>query len=276
MTYRAFSSLLAATLLSCAALGCGGARGADDGEELGAALQAEETENGLTENALTMNSLSMNSLSMNSLSMNSLSMNSLSMNSLVSSALTDPAARTVLKYIVGCALPADQSVTLEIPAGSGDTYTYSGQVGLYPSWSTTSCPVDTCQPWVSACVIARINAVGHVVPLSIRGAALSADGTEQSVYPDADGVFFGNVFTLPQIRYACLPDGVALTRTCGTGVAAGSCTAVQYLGACSSVCDTQAADGSWQSCWTTPAPHAGGTLYPASVSVFLQSGQIVP
>jgi hypothetical protein len=276
MTNRAFSWFSSVAVLSLALGGCGGAPASGDGEPLGVAQQEEETENGLTENSLTINSLTINSLTINSLTINSLTINSLTINSLLNTALTDPAARTVMKYIVGCALPSGSDLTVEIPVDSGSYYTFSGQVGLYPQWSAGSCPADTCQPWVSACVISRINAVGHVVPLSVRGDDLSADANEQSLYPNPDGVFFGNVFTQPQVRYACLPSGVSLTRTCGVGVNSSACSAVQYLGACSSYCDTHAADGSWRSCWDTPSPHTGGTSYPASISVFLMNGQVVP
>jgi hypothetical protein len=267
-----FSLLVIAASLSLPAGGCASVHDGD----VASVSQADESDNGLTENALTMNALTMNALTMNALTMNALTMNALTMNSLVNSALTDPGARTVMKYIVGCALPAGASVSAESPAGSGNVYTWAGEVGLYPDWASGSCPADTCQPWVSACVIARINAAGHVVPLSIRGAALTAGAAEMALYPRADAVFFGNVFTVPQVRYACTPAGGALTRTCGAGAPAASCAAVSYLGACSSVCDTQAADGSWQGCWDTAAPHTGGTAYPASISVFLQADQVVP
>ncbi len=253
----------------------------DRAEEVGQAAAAEEVDNALTENSLTVNSLTVNSLTVNSLTVNSLTVNSLTVNSLVNSALTDPNARAVMKYIVGCALPAGNNLTVEIPVGSGAYYTFSGQVGLYPQWGQGSCPAETCQPWVSACVIARMNAAGNVVPLSIRGAILAADAAEQSLYPTADAVYFGNIFTQPQIRYACMPSGGTITRVCGRDgggnpVPASSCTAVSLLGACSSFCDTHAADGSWQGCWDTPSPRSSGAAYSAAVSVFLQSGQTVP
>ncbi len=275
MNHRSFSPLLCAAVLSSLPLGCA-ATAIESAEEVGTTTQAQEAANGLTENALSVNALSVNALSVNALSVNALSVNSL-----VSSALNDASMRTVLKYLVGCALRPEQSITLEVPTGSGSFYTYNGQLGLYPDWSTGACPADTCQPWVSACVIARINAVGHVVPLSLRGSALTTDAAELTEYPMVDGVFFGNVFAQPQIRYACLPNDGELTRTCGRDdsgdpLPLSGCGAVTFLGPCSSICDTRAADGSFQDCWDTPSPHAGGTAYPASVSVFLHSGQAVP
>jgi hypothetical protein len=236
---------------------------------VGAAAQEEESENGLTENSLTINSLTVNSLTVNSLTVNSLTVNSLTVNSLVMSALEDAASQAVMKYIVGCALPAGAQVTLDI---GGTNITYSGSLGLAPGWGIDSGTCDaTCQAWVSGCVIARINYLGHVVPLSARGAVLSTTSDERAAYSNPDGVFFGDVFTQPQIRYACMPPGGELTRTCGQGNDPATCAAITYLGSCTSVCSTVGTDGSYQSC-----TDGNGTAYPGSVSVFLQPGQVIP
>ena len=75
----------------------------------------------------------------------------------------------VLKYIVSCALtPADAfSVTY-----LGTSYQLRGQVGLCPAWATLpagATPGDECLESVSACLLARNNAYGFHVPLSVRG-----------------------------------------------------------------------------------------------------------
>jgi hypothetical protein len=232
-------------------------------EDVSTAAEAMETENALTENSLTQNSLTVNSLTVNSLTVNSLTVNSLTVNSLVMDALAQPASRTVLKYIVGCALPAGAHIDLDI---DGTTYGYDGQLGLAPSWTVEGGSCDsTCQSWVSSCVIARLNYYGQVVPLSVRGGALTAPPAEQTSYPNRDAVYFGNIFANPQIRYACIPDGGSLARVCGPSGAA-SCTGVSYVGSCSSLCDAPAADGSFANCHAS----AGGQLFSSAISVFLQ------
>jgi hypothetical protein len=173
----------------------------------------------------------------------------------------------VFKYIVGCALPANAVV--DVVNTDGTVYSYDGQLGLAPAWGTDGGTCDaTCQADVSACIVARINAAGHVVPLSIRGDGLATDAGELAQYTNIDGVYYGNIFSSPMILEACLPPGVtAITRTCGTNDPCG----VSVVGACADRCDPVAADGSYPNC-----RDAGGTVYPGALTVFLLPGQIVP
>ena len=63
----------------------------------------------------------------------------------------------------GWALPAGQSLT----AGG---VTFEGVTGVAPGWGVDGARCDgTCQQWVSACVISRINFLGVHVELSQRG-----------------------------------------------------------------------------------------------------------
>jgi hypothetical protein len=183
---------------------------------------------------------------------------------------TDPSARTVLKYIVSCALPAGAHIDLNV---GGTVYGYDGQIGLAPEWGLDGGSCDaTCQAWVSGCVISRINYAGHVVPISVRGAELGGTpASEMSTYSSPDAVFYGNIFTWPQVRYACLPPNGELTRTCGQGNPLATCVGVTYLGPCTSLCGNVAADGSYQNC-----TDGAGTAYPGSISIFLQPGQPIP
>ncbi len=250
----------AAALASSAlfVLGCGGERGAGDGM-VGVVDEADDSDNGLTENSLTVNSLTTNSLSVNSLSVNSLLMGVLA---------TDAASLSVLKYIVSCALPAGTPFNLTV---NGTNYAYSGQVGIAPGWGLQGGSCDaTCQGLVSSCVIARINAAGHVVPISVRGAGAGESQAELQTYTEADAVFYGNIFSIPQQRYACMPSGGELVRTCGQGVDPSTCTAITYMGACSSVCSNPASDGSWGSCVD------GSNNAYTPISIYLQPGWPIP
>jgi hypothetical protein len=88
--------------------------------------------------------------------------------------LRDPFARRVMHYLVGCALEDDSSFTWTDPV-SGNSVTWRGDLGLCPSWQTS--PMDqTCQELLSACLLARNNARGEEVLISLRGGQDSASG----------------------------------------------------------------------------------------------------
>ena len=247
------AAVMALSLVGCSAPGLKDG----DGEDMGNATLADETANSLTANSLTANSLTANSLTANSLTAN---------------ALTDPAARTVLKYIVGCALPADTKLDIVI---NGTSYSYAGQLGLAPSWGIDpgssngdgrnegSCD-SNCIAAVSSCVLARVNHLGQLVNLSVRGAKLLASAAEQAAYSNVDGTYYGNIFSSPQIRYACLPDGATeLMRVCGPSL--NGCV-VTSQGHCSDVCNHWKGDGSYKSC----SDAAQSYQSKAPISVYLQ------
>jgi hypothetical protein len=241
--------------------------GVDDAELSGVAAQASLTANSLTANSLTANSLTANSLTANSLTTNSLTADSLMANSLTASALEDPAARSVLKYIVGCALPAGAEIAITV---DGTDYQYEGQLGIAPQWGQDGGQCDdVCVAAVSSCVLGRLNYLGEVVALSMRGAApLATSPDEMSAYPNVDGVYFGNVFTSPQIRLACLPPGVTeLTRVCGPSLT--DCV-VTSVGQCTDVCEGTRSDDSFTTCGDQPPGADGVTMYDSPVTVFLQ------
>ena len=253
---RTFQLAPVAAVLAFSLTGCF-APGLEDGEDVASATQADESTNSLTANSLTANSLTANSLTANSLTAN---------------ALTDPAARAVLKYIVGCALPAGQSIDLVI---GGTSYHYDGQLGLAPSWGVdqgssgddgenrSACD-SKCIEAVSSCVLARVNYLGQMVPISVRGAGLTAAPSEASAYPNMDGTYYGNIFTSPQIRYACLPPGVTqLTRVCGPSL--NGCV-VTSQGPCDQVCGKMKSDGSYKHCSDASA----SAKFDRSISVYLQ------
>src|SRR5436190_14644271 len=98
-----------------AAAGCGGEPSDGIEEVQGYALTA----NALTANALTANALTANALTANALTANALTANALTANALTANGLRDPLARQFMKYVVSCALDADQSVKVTV---GRDTY----------------------------------------------------------------------------------------------------------------------------------------------------------
>jgi hypothetical protein len=72
-----------------------------------------------------------------------------------------------MKYMVSCALDANQSLSWHDPWNSTN-YTWNGALGLCPAWNT-SAPTQECLERVSSCLLARVNAFGTTVHLSMHG-----------------------------------------------------------------------------------------------------------
>jgi hypothetical protein len=259
------------------AVGCG-APAADD---LGEVKSAETTENALTANALTANALTANALTANALTANALTANALTANALTANALTAnaltanaltanaltanglTATAQFLKYAVSCALPADQTLTITV---DGTQHSFPGQLGLAPEWGEKHGSCDlSCQRWVSACMLARVDAAGVEREISVRGdnKALHPEAKEIRDYPVREGAYFGNLFIAGQPRFLCVTPGATQdTRVCGDSLA--NCP-MTVVGSCDDVCH-HGAFQSFGDCQT--APH-GGATYHESITVFL-------
>ncbi|WP_437937497.1 hypothetical protein [Sorangium sp. So ce341] len=234
--------------------------------------------NALTRNALTRNALTRNALTRNALTRNALTRNALMGNSLTSEALRDPESRELLSFIVSCALPEDEKITVEVDRRS---YTFVGELGLAAEWGRRngSCG-EKCQEWVSACLLSRVNYLGEHVTISLRGKneALSSTKRERDKYEAPEATYYGNVFLENQRRFACLAPGErSIPRVCGPSV--DDCV-VDVVGDCEDVCDGPRHDGSYTNCrdreplielpcGTRIFPR-GTDSYKASVSVFLE------
>jgi hypothetical protein len=244
-------TLAAATQISLCS--CGAGEGVDSTDptdptdDTGAAHGAQTTVNALTANALTANALTANALTANALTANALTANALTANALTAKAIgSDPAARMVLKYIVGCALPEGAHLDLEI---DGQSWSFDGSIGLAPDWGKVGGHCDaTCRGWVSGCVLSRLNYLGKSVPLSIRGstAALASSKTERTQYPHREATYYGDIFASPQVRLGCLSPGATTDhRVCGPSIK--GCV-VKFAGSCDEACDPVKADGSFPNC----------------------------
>jgi len=244
-----------------ASIGCGG-----EADEVEAVQSAITTENALTANALTANALTANALTANALTANALTANALTANALTANGLRDPLAREFLKYVVSCALDEDDSLTVKV---DGTKYTFDGSLGLAPDWGTKhgSCDQE-CQRWVSACVLARVDAAGVKRMISIRGdhPALRPDAKELRQYTDREATYYGNVFLKNQPRFLCLSPGkTSDKRVCGDSLADCPMTVV---GACDDACADEGAYGAFEDCSDRGRAHRG-TVYDESITVFL-------
>jgi hypothetical protein len=94
-------------------------------------------------------------------------------------------SRIVMKYLVSCALTDEQTITWTDPF-DGVSYSWTGGYGICPAWNEKF-PTTTCQERVSACLMARVNAFGIRVPLSLRGQPLEVDQTATTSKNDRQG-----------------------------------------------------------------------------------------
>ncbi|WP_089423450.1 hypothetical protein [Sulfitobacter sp. DFL-23] len=127
-----------------------------------------------------------------------------------SALLVSNTSRKLLDYIVQCALPEG---TMAVAHHDGQTYRFRGTVGIAPEWRSGALSVAD-QAAVTACLLARTNAFGVPVLISMRGVGgdlaglqtLRATKAEQQAFPLWEGAFFGNIFADPPRAYACRGD----------------------------------------------------------------------
>ncbi|AUX42798.1 membrane protein [Sorangium cellulosum] len=266
---------LAAFVLAVAALSTSACVAPLDPEEEteGSASQAIHAHNALTSNALTSNALTSNALTSNALTSNALTSNALTSNALTADALHDPAARTLLRYVVGCALPAGERFTVDL---DGTTFAFHGELGLAQGWGKEGGACDKeCRTWVSGCVIARVNYLGERVSISVRGdrAELQADKAERREYHTQEATYYGDIFSAEPHYHACLPRHAwAIPRVCGPST---ETCAIEIAGRCDEVCEAPRRDGSFPNCRATFRTRSGErhvrrAPYHGSITVFLR------
>jgi hypothetical protein len=161
--------------------------------------------------------------------------------------ITSEAGQTLLRYMVECALPLGASITKADPVGGG-TITFQGLVGLAPEWEAGACDQD-CQQWVTACLLARNNALGETVSIEMVAShpAVGVARAQPGSYIYEEAGFYGNLFIDPPVMYSCQGTQVVEAshhgRVCGLD-AWESCGFENVVGACSGVnsCAGKSAD----------------------------------
>lgn len=179
--------------------------------------------NGLPTSALVLNALSANPLANQWLATSPLSSATFS-DSYMQAQLMDPDARKFMKYLVSCALGRNQQVTWVNPTTS-ETATWHGSMGLCSEWNTQA-PSQQCLELVSSCVLARNNALGVRVVLSVTG----EDPVRASSFVPADRVptdpYVPRTYdTIASVNACAAPGSGNAKRNCGwTPAEVGSCT----------------------------------------------------
>lgn len=130
--------------------------------------------------------------------------------------LLEPSTRKIARYLVECALPEGATLTKKV---GDETLAFQGLVGLAPEWEHGACDRD-CQEWVSACLLARTNASGQSVVISIVGDHPAVGMSPAEGFDTYEASFFGNVFKPEGQRAVCRGTGTEVTvanavgRTC--------------------------------------------------------------
>lgn len=233
-----------------------GAAGCAEPEDAGATVQrgqkALTNSNSINLNSINFNSINLNSINLNSINLNALDPATLSADTLstVQAAGTGgAAARELLRYMVGCALPPNDGLSLEWKDEDGAVHRewFAGLLGLAPEWKSEPLS-EAGQEWVSACLASRANFFGVPVEISSRGDSkpLKITGTdgqaESAEFTVREGAFWGNVFAPhPYLRACSHPPEVqtvrAALRTCATGHLDGDgvlvgCGPIELMGSC--------------------------------------------
>ncbi|WP_394821024.1 hypothetical protein [Pendulispora albinea] len=84
----------------------------------------------------------------------------------IAAALKTPETQTLMAYVVSCALPAGDGIVYD-PHDGTPPLAWRGKHGVCSGWKGNA--TAACREVVSSCVLARTNALGKRVPISMRG-----------------------------------------------------------------------------------------------------------
>lgn len=196
-----------------------------------------------------------------------------------------------LEYTALCALESGTSLTV------GDA-TYPGLYGLAPGWADAPCD-ESCQRWVTACLLAHTNITGTSVQISMRGEhpGMSWSPAIETEFDIQEAGFYGNLWASaewdgPEL-YACmgrglidfdevqsspadLDDSYLDERMCSTGaacgfVSTGPCYFPEYETA--STCEGDAGDDGFFSDCHVAINAQDAPLYTEVVTTYLTADE---
>ncbi len=179
--------------------------------------QAVIANNRIALNRIALNRIALNRIALNRIALNRIALNRIALNAITAQdLLATESNREVLSYVVSCALPAD--VTL-VGTVHGITYEFQGSIGLAPRWADRKLN-SVERGWISACMLARVNAYGVSLLISLRGAhpALAVSAAEAAQFTLEEGAFYGDIFTTgddPIVAISCRGSGQAAGETGG-------------------------------------------------------------
>lgn len=166
------------------------------------------------------------------------------------------AGRAYLHYLVKCALPEGESITVDV---LGLSHTFEGHVGIAPEWTSGSLS-PTSRRWLSACVLAHVNLTTASVPILLRGnhPALAPTEPEEegSSFSHKEGAFYGDIFNLVPAMHACPSAGALGSRICTSSLLGLSPCGFLVPGSCdgAAAACTQTSNGAYASCRSSALP----------------------
>jgi len=137
--------------------------------------------------------------------------------------LQDPDAEMLMKYVVACALSPEQELQWTGRFSPFPSARWRGALGLCPQWLASG-PSPECLQRVSGCLLARNNAFGISVPISLRG---DLDGTNAIPLAPTVDAWTKKWRTATDVQSAlpCATTTLGLTRNCGwQSAGVGRCT----------------------------------------------------
>jgi hypothetical protein len=200
--------------------------------------------------------------------------------------------RTLLSYVVRCALATGDSAAF--PQAGGPNLVYTGLLGFARDWKGAPLGI-TGRRLMTGCLMAHVNAFETQVPISIRNQIVGDAGlAEKLLYSAQELAVYGNYFAAPSEReiYVCFGKAVALAlgplggvvglvpsyldlRVCSTSEECG----FHRLGACyrwpsspaikKAACEEQAGSF-YESCHEAPIEDQITPAWDETVSVYLQ------
>jgi hypothetical protein len=197
-----------------------------------------------------------------------------------------PMRKRILRYLVECALP--DTVEVQILYGGQLEVLGRGIGNLGPGLQQGEMS-PTEQEKVSACLLARVNALGELVTIDMSGPM--ADGRfDQPASPDSlfvvpESGFFGNLFLASPQAYVCasimgseLEEALCPSRSCMVTAAGCTCGVMSFIGTCSGgfapmskrrlgCIDSVDSGDYYTACYTMTAEDASVWSYPMTTHV---------
>ena len=192
MTHRQDAFALVAPTLAVVVSLTAGCLDMENQDEVASDRLEVTSSNRISSNRISSNRISSNRISSNRISSNSLAADMATLGDLVE---TD-GGREYLSYLIRCALPAGLDLVVLASDGVTESYRFARLIGLAPDWETRALTLGE-QRWLSACMLAHVNAFGVSVPISLRGphpALQSINNDEKQDFPVKEAAFYGNLF----------------------------------------------------------------------------------
>jgi len=229
-------------LLLAMSMGCGPVEGPQEPQ-----VPVTQSQELSSYNSATLNGLAFNGLAFNGLAFNGLAFNGLSSPSFSSwFDQNDSLAEQVMRYLIGCAVPAGETRTYT--DSKGRTYVWAGALGLTPDWASGQPATVTEQQLVSACLAAHVNKYGRSVAISLQGTTareqlIPTPPEELQEFSQREGCFFGNLFTNEGVYVGnddrLLYQNESSVRACALSSEnsrGNACSPIVHIGSCAESC----------------------------------------